>query len=146
MDFRRIPTIMKRPSTRALIVWPIIALIAGFAVYQLCRHRRSRGPNRGCGKTPAFRQEQLAFTGIHAPYDGLIIRRDRETREFVVEVRAVELPANWTLGQRAEVDIETGQQTKGISKDWIRRSRFHPRDRPTQPLLACLPLLPLGTR
>jgi len=33
---------------------------------------------------------------------------DRETREFVVDVRVNELPARWTLGQRAEVFIETG--------------------------------------
>lgn len=127
-------------------------------------------------KSLLFRKEQLAFTEIHAPYDGLIIRRDRdagemlvpgaslmeiislgeiwvsawvdetampalkagqpariafrseptrgyagkvsrlgretdrETREFLVDVRAVELPETWTIGQRAEVDIETGRQ------------------------------------
>jgi len=33
---------------------------------------------------------------------------DPETREFVVDVRLRELPANWTIGQRAEVYIETG--------------------------------------
>jgi HlyD family secretion protein len=33
---------------------------------------------------------------------------DRETREFVVDVHVKELPANWTIGQRAEVFIETG--------------------------------------
>ncbi len=33
---------------------------------------------------------------------------DPETREFVVDVRLCELPANWTIGQRAEVYIETG--------------------------------------
>lgn len=123
-----------------------------------------------------FRKEQLAFTEIQAPYDGLIIRRDRdpgdmlvpgaslmqmisldelwisawvdetampalvvdqaarivfrsepghgypgkvsrlgretdrETREFLVDVHATELPKNWTIGQRAEVFIETGRQ------------------------------------
>ena len=36
---------------------------------------------------------------------------DRETREFVVDVRVKELPANWTIGQRAEVFIETGRQS-----------------------------------
>jgi HlyD family secretion protein len=127
-------------------------------------------------KSLLFRQKQLAFTEIHAPYDGLIIRRDRdpgemlvpgaslmqlisldeiwvsawvdetampalrvaqpariafraaaarnfpgkvsrlgretdrETREFLVDVRATELPENWTIGQRAEVFIETGRQ------------------------------------
>ena len=32
---------------------------------------------------------------------------DRETREFVVDVRVPELPTNWAVGQRAEVFIET---------------------------------------
>ena len=36
---------------------------------------------------------------------------DRETREFVVDVRVKELPANWTIGQRAEVFIETGRKS-----------------------------------
>lgn len=131
-------------------------------------------------KNLLFRKEQLAFTEIHAPYDGLIIRRDRdageilvpgaslmqivsldeiwvsawvdetampdlrvnqparitfrsesarsypgkvsrlgretdrETREFLVDVRAVELPKNWTIGQRAEVFIETVREADTI--------------------------------
>ncbi len=131
-------------------------------------------------KTLLFRQKQLAFTEVHAPYDGLIIRRDRdagemivpgaslmeiisldeiwvsawvdetampslsvdqparitfrsaptrsypgkvsrlgretdrETREFLVDVRATTLPDNWTIGQRAEVFIETGRQTDAV--------------------------------
>ena len=32
---------------------------------------------------------------------------DRETREFVVDVRVKDLPANWAIGQRGEVYIET---------------------------------------
>jgi len=32
---------------------------------------------------------------------------DRETREFVVDVRVLELPVNWAVGQRADVYIET---------------------------------------
>ena len=36
---------------------------------------------------------------------------DRETREFVVDVRVKELPGNWTIGQRAEVFIETGHKS-----------------------------------
>ncbi len=32
---------------------------------------------------------------------------DRETREFIVDVLVEELPANWAVGQRAEVFIET---------------------------------------
>lgn len=126
-------------------------------------------------KSLLFRKEQLSFTEIKAPYDGLITRRDRdagemlvpgaslmqiisleeiwvsawvdetamldlkagqpariqfrsspkqpypgtvsrlgretdrETREFLVDVRAEEMPENWTIGQRAEVFIETGR-------------------------------------
>jgi multidrug resistance efflux pump len=126
-------------------------------------------------KTLLYRKEQMAFTQIRAPYDGLIIRRDRdpgdmlvpggalmeiismdeiwvsawvdetaiskvaagqmtrivfrsesdknypgvvsrigretdrETREFLVDVRVNELPKNWTIGQRAEVYIQTEQ-------------------------------------
>jgi RND family efflux transporter MFP subunit len=124
----------------------------------------------------AFQQERLAYTEITSPYDGLVVRRDRdpggviipggsllqlvstnelwvsawvdetamaglkpgqparvvfrseparafpgevarlgretdrETREFVVDVRVSELPAHWAVGQRAEVFIETGCQ------------------------------------
>lgn len=123
-------------------------------------------------KTMLHRKEQLAFTQITAPYDGLIIRRDREpgdmlvpgaslmelisldelwvrawvdetemprltpgqearvvfrsepaksypgvisrlgremdreTREFLVDVRVEQLPVNWAVGQRAEVYIK----------------------------------------
>lgn len=131
-------------------------------------------------KTLLYRKEQKAFTEIHAPYDGLIIRRDRnlgdmlvpggslmeiisleeiwvsawvdesamatvatgqparilfrsepdksypgtvsrmgretdrETREFLVDVRVNELPGNWTIGQRAEVFIETERSADAI--------------------------------
>jgi HlyD family secretion protein len=131
-------------------------------------------------KTLLFRREQLAFTVIKAPYDGLIIRRDRdpgdivvpgaslmqiiscdelwisawvdetampalaadqtarilfrsepasaypgrvarlgreadrETREFLVDVRVSELPQNWAIGQRAEVFIETGRKADAV--------------------------------
>lgn len=131
-------------------------------------------------KSLLYRKEQMAFAEIHAPYDGLIIRRDRdpgdmlvpggslmqlisldelwvsawvdetampalatgqparivfrsepgrsypgkvsrlgremdrETREFLIDVRASELPANWTIGQRAEVFIETGRQADAV--------------------------------
>ncbi len=48
------------------------------------------------------------------PYPGEVARlgreADRETREFVVEVRVGALPAHWAVGQRAEVFIETGRQ------------------------------------
>lgn len=36
---------------------------------------------------------------------------DRETREFPVDVRVLELPKNWAVGQRAEVYIETAHKT-----------------------------------
>jgi HlyD family secretion protein len=39
---------------------------------------------------------------------------DRETREFVVDVRVKELPENWTIGQRAEVFIETGRKANVV--------------------------------
>jgi HlyD family secretion protein len=35
---------------------------------------------------------------------------DRETREFLVDVRVEELPKNWGTGMRAEVYIETGRK------------------------------------
>ena len=35
---------------------------------------------------------------------------DRETREFLVDVRVKDLPGNWVIGQRAEVFIETGHK------------------------------------
>lgn len=40
---------------------------------------------------------------------------DRETREFLVDVRVRELPANWTVGQRAEVFIETGRKSDALT-------------------------------
>jgi HlyD family secretion protein len=132
-------------------------------------------------KTLAYQQERLAFTRIVSPYDGLVVRRDRdpggvvvpgssllqlistnelwisawvdetamaslatgqvarvvfrsepnreypgrvarlgreadrETREFLVDVRVGELPANWAVGQRAEVFIETGRKPDALT-------------------------------
>ena len=131
-------------------------------------------------KTLLYQQEHLTFTEMRSPYDGLVIRRDRdpggivvpgasvlqlvatneiwvsawvdetaisalkvgqptrivfrseptksfagevarlgretdrETREFIVDVRVKELPENWTIGQRAEVYIETGRKTNAV--------------------------------
>lgn len=128
-------------------------------------------------KTLLYRKEHLAFTEMRSPYDGLVIRRDRdpggivvpgasilhviatneiwvsawidetamaglvegqparvvfrsqasvhwagqvarlgrevdrETREFVVDVQVKKLPNHWTIGQRAEVFIESGCKT-----------------------------------
>ena len=45
-------------------------------------------------------------------YPGEVVRlarqTDRETREFLVDVRVKDLPPNWSVGQRAEVYILTG--------------------------------------
>ena len=128
-------------------------------------------------KNLAYQKERLTYTQILSPYDGLVVRRDRdpggvvvpggsllqlistneiwvaawvdetamsdistgqsarvvfrsepgknypgevarlgretdrETREFLVDVRVKELPRNWTVGQRAEVFIETGRKS-----------------------------------
>ena len=52
-------------------------------------------------------------------YPGKIIRlgrqADRETREFVVDVQISELPANWAVGQRAEVFVETQRQDNTLT-------------------------------
>lgn len=40
---------------------------------------------------------------------------DRETREFLVDVGVKELPPNWTIGQRAEVFIETGRKADALA-------------------------------
>lgn len=132
-------------------------------------------------KTLAHQHERLAFTRIVSPYDGLVVRRDRdpggvvvpgssllhlistnelwisawvdetamaslatgqvarvvfrsepdreypgqvarlgreadrETREFLVDVRVSELPANWAVGQRAEVFIEVGRKPEALT-------------------------------
>lgn len=51
-------------------------------------------------------------------YPGRVARlgreTDPETREFVVDVRLAELPANWTIGQRAEVFIETARLPQAL--------------------------------
>jgi RND family efflux transporter MFP subunit len=125
----------------------------------------------------AYQKERLAYTQILSPYDGLVVRRDRdpggvvvpggslmqlistneiwisawvdettmnaldvgqparivfrsdpeknyhgevarlgretdrETREFLADVRVRELPKNWTVGQRAEVFVQTGHKS-----------------------------------
>ena len=45
-------------------------------------------------------------------YSGEVVRlarqMDPETREFLVNVRVKELPKNWSVGQRAEVYVQTG--------------------------------------
>ena len=132
-------------------------------------------------KNLAYQQERLTFTRIVSPYDGLIVRRDRdaggvvvpgssimqlistneiwvsawvdetalarlapgkparvvfrsepdaayegevarigretdrETREFLVDVRVKSLPAQWAAGQRAEVFIEAGRKESALA-------------------------------
>ncbi len=132
-------------------------------------------------KTLAYQKERLTYTRVFSPYDGLVVRRDRdpggvvvpggsllqlispneiwvsawvdetamtglatgqvarvvfrsepdksypgevarlgretdrETREFLVDVRLKELARNWTVGQRAEVFIETGRKADALS-------------------------------
>ncbi len=132
-------------------------------------------------KNLLYRREQMAFTELRSPYDGLVTRRDRdpggivvpgssilqivatdeiwisawvdetamsglktdqparvvfrsepaksfvgkvarlgreadrETREFVVDVRVKELPEHWTIGQRAEVSIEAGRMAGALT-------------------------------
>jgi HlyD family secretion protein len=47
-------------------------------------------------------------------YPGTVVRlgkeADRETREFIADVRVLTLPMNWAVGQRAEVFIETDRR------------------------------------
>jgi len=132
-------------------------------------------------KTLIYQQQRLSFTRVISPYDGLVVRRDRdpggvvvpggslmllvatnelwvsawvnetastglkvgqparvvfrsdetntvagevarlgretdrETREFLVDVRVRALPPNWTVGQRAEVYIETGRSEAALA-------------------------------
>jgi len=132
-------------------------------------------------KNLLYQRERLSFTRIVSPYDGLIVRRDRdpggvvvpgssilllistnevwvsawvdetagarlaagqparvvfrsepaksypgevarlgretdrETREFLVDVRVKQLPKNWTVGQRAEVYVETGRKESALA-------------------------------
>ncbi|MCM2371455.1 efflux RND transporter periplasmic adaptor subunit [Aporhodopirellula aestuarii] len=48
-------------------------------------------------------------------YPGKVARlgreADRETREFIVDVRVLELPENWAVGQRAETFIDVAQRS-----------------------------------
>jgi HlyD family secretion protein len=51
-------------------------------------------------------------------YQGQVSRlgreADRETREFLVDVRVLTLPENWAVGQRAEVYIETARKNSVV--------------------------------
>jgi HlyD family secretion protein len=54
-----------------------------------------------------------------SPYFGHVARlgreTDRETREFLVDVSVDHLPTSWTIGQRAEVYIETARHENVIT-------------------------------
>jgi HlyD family secretion protein len=45
----------------------------------------------------------------------LASQTDRETREFLVEVSLAEWPKSWTIGQRAEIYIETGRRLEVVA-------------------------------
>jgi HlyD family secretion protein len=51
-------------------------------------------------------------------YPGKVVRlgreADRETREFIVDVRVLELPTNWAVGQRAEAYIQISQKDDAV--------------------------------
>lgn len=51
-------------------------------------------------------------------YRGTVARlgleADRETREFIVDVKVLELPVNWAVGQRAEAFIEVGRREDAV--------------------------------
>ncbi|MCA9240733.1 MAG: efflux RND transporter periplasmic adaptor subunit [Planctomycetales bacterium] len=57
-------------------------------------------------------QREKAFSGRVAR---LGKQSDRETREFIVDVRVVELPDNWSIGQRAEVFIEWDRSEDSVT-------------------------------
>lgn len=57
-------------------------------------------------------QPEVSFEGTVAR---LGKQADRETREFVVDVRALSLPETWAIGQRAEVFIETDRVENCVS-------------------------------
>lgn len=52
------------------------------------------------------------------PYPGKVMRlgreADRETRQFIVDVKPDRLPSNWAVGQRAEVFIETACKAEAV--------------------------------
>lgn len=65
------------------------------------------------GLAPSQPAQVLFRSEPTSPYPGEVARlgreTDRETREILVDVHVKELPRNWTVGQRAEVFIETSR-------------------------------------
>ena len=51
-------------------------------------------------------------------YPGTVARlgreADRETREFIVDVRVAQMPGQWAVGQRGEVFIETARHQDAV--------------------------------
>lgn len=72
----------------------------------------SAGLNPGQAARVVFRSEP----GKNYPGEVARLGRetDPETREFLADVRVKELPKNWTIGQRAEVFIETGRKPDAL--------------------------------
>jgi HlyD family secretion protein len=66
----------------------------------------------GQGARVVFRSEP------NRPYRGKVERlgreTDRETRQFIVDVKPDRLPENWAVGQRAEVFIETAHKADAV--------------------------------
>lgn len=60
-------------------------------------------------------------------YSGVVARlgreADRETREFIVDVRVLELPENWAVGQRAETFVNVAERSEVIvvPAEWLVR-------------------------
>lgn len=67
------------------------------------------------GQVARVRFRSAAETSYPGTVARLGCETDRETREFLVDVRAPELPPNWTIGQRAEVFIATGSQPDALA-------------------------------
>jgi len=65
--------------------------------------------------------------GRHYPGEVARLGRvtDPETREFLVDVRVHDLPSNWTIGQRAEVFIETAVKSNALA---VPQASLHWRD------------------
>lgn len=66
------------------------------------------------------------------PFDGVVARLgrevDRETREFIVDVRVDDLPQNWAIGQRAEVfvAVDRAEDALAVPARLIRREQGAP--------------------
>ena len=59
-----------------------------------------------------FRSESETASQAQSPDSAE--QSDRETREFVVDVRVLQLPGNWSIGQRAEVFIEVDRSEDSL--------------------------------